>query len=53
MAVKKHISQPGDGCVVNVGPSAVLHKDSTIFFCPFAVITNGSKTKTEFWKGLE
>lgn len=51
-AITKHISQPAKGCFVNVGPWVRFH-GSTIFFCPFDVITNGSKTETEFRKGLE
>jgi len=50
-AVKKHISQPGEGGLVNVDPWVRFH-GSTIFFCLFAVITNDHELFATARKGF-
>jgi len=51
-AVKKHISQPAEGCFVNVGPLVVCHAP-IVFFRLFAVITNNHELFEIARKGVE
>lgn len=50
-AVKKHISQPAEGGLVNMGPLVVFHAP-IIFFRLFAVITNDHELFATARKGF-